>query len=69
MARTEIAYAQTYVGIVGEVSVGCHSLAMAGVTLEDAPERLTQGVAKRPVPVMLLARLATDHRWQGKGVG
>jgi GNAT superfamily N-acetyltransferase len=61
--------AQTYVGIVGEVIVGYHSLAMAGVTLEDAPERLTKGLAKRPVRVMLLARLATDHRWQGKGVG
>ena len=61
--------AQTYVGIVGEVIVGYHTLAVASVTLEDAPERLTKGLAKHPVPVMLLARLATDQRWQGKGVG
>ena len=39
------------------------------MTLEDAPERLTKGLAKHPVPIMLLARLATDHRWRGKGVG
>jgi GNAT superfamily N-acetyltransferase len=39
------------------------------VTLEDAPERLTKGLAKHPVPIMLPARLATDLLWQGKGVG
>ena len=39
------------------------------VTREDAPERLTKGLARRPVPIMLLARLAVDHRWQGQGVG
>ena len=61
--------AQTYVGIVGEVIVGYHTLAVGHVTLEDAPERLTKGLARHPVPVMLLARLATDRRWQGQGVG
>jgi GNAT superfamily N-acetyltransferase len=61
--------AQTYVGIVGEVIVGYHTLAVGHVTLEDAPERLTKGLAKHPVPIMLLARLATDLRWHGKGVG
>jgi GNAT superfamily N-acetyltransferase len=60
--------AQTYVGIVGEIIVGYHSLAVASMTLEDAPERQTKGLAKHPVPVMLLARLATDHRWQGKAL-
>jgi GNAT superfamily N-acetyltransferase len=61
--------AQTYVGMVGEVIVGYHTLTVASVTVEDAPERLTKGLAKHPVPIMLLARLATDHRWQGQGVG
>ena len=61
--------AQTYVGVVGDVIVGYHTLAVGHVTLEDAPERLTKGLAKHPVPIMLLARLATDHRWRGKGVG
>lgn len=61
--------AQTYVGIVGEVIVGYHTLAVGQVTLEDALERLKKGLAKHPVPVMLLARLAIDRRWQGQGVG
>jgi len=61
--------AQTYVGVVGDVIVGYRTLAVGHVTLEDAPERLTKGLAKHPVPIMLLARLATDHRWRGKGVG
>jgi len=61
--------AQTYVGLVGEIIVGYHTLAVGHVTLEEAPERLTKGLAKHPVPIMLLARLATDLRWQGKGVG
>jgi GNAT superfamily N-acetyltransferase len=61
--------AQTYVGIVDEAVVGYHTLAVGQVTLEDAPQRLTKGLARHPVPVMLLARLATDRRWQGQGVG
>ncbi|MGC2465749.1 MAG: GNAT family N-acetyltransferase [Candidatus Acidiferrum sp.] len=61
--------AQTYVGVVGEVIAGYYALAVSQVTLEDAPERLKKGLAKHPVPVVLLARLAIDRRWQGQGVG
>lgn len=61
--------AQTYVGIVGKVIVGYYALVVGQVTLQDAPERLKKGLAKHPVPIMLLARLAIDRRWQGQGVG
>ena len=61
--------AQTYVGLVGETVVGYHTLAVGHVTREEAPERLTKGLARHPVPIMLLARLAVDHRWQGQGIG
>ena len=61
--------AQTYVGVVGEVLVGYYSLAVGHAALEDAPERLKKGLAKHPIPIMLLARLAVDRRWQGQGVG
>jgi GNAT superfamily N-acetyltransferase len=61
--------AQSYVGIVGEVIAGYYTLAVGQVTLEDAPERLKKGLANDPVPIMLLARLAVDHRWKGQGVG
>ena len=61
--------AQTYVGLVGEVLVGYYSLAVGHVMLEDAPDRLKKGLAKHPIPIMLLARLAVDRHWQGQGVG
>jgi len=60
--------AQTYVGLVGKAIVGYHTLVVGQVTIEDAPARLTKGLARHPVPIMLLARLATDRRWQGQGV-
>jgi GNAT superfamily N-acetyltransferase len=60
---------QTYVGVVGDAIVGFHTLAMGQVTYNDAPQRLTKGLARHPVPLVLLARLAVDRRWQNQGVG
>ena len=61
--------AQTYVGVVGETVVGYHTLAVGQVTREEAPDRLARGLARHPIPIMLLARLAVDRRWQGQGIG
>jgi GNAT superfamily N-acetyltransferase len=61
--------AQTYVGLVGDAVIGYHTLAVGQVSREDAPGRLTKGLARHPVPVMLLARLAVHRRWHGQGVG
>ncbi len=61
--------AQTYVGLVGDTVVGYHTLAVGEVKREEAPERLSKGLARHPVPIMLLARLAIDRRWQGQGIG
>ncbi len=60
---------QTYVGVVGDAIVGFYTLAVGQVMREEAPERLSKGLAKHPIPIMLLARLAVDRRWQGQGVG
>ena len=60
---------QTYVGVVGDAIVGFHTLAMGQVMYDDAPQRLTKGLARHPVPLVLLARLAVDRRWQSQGVG
>jgi GNAT superfamily N-acetyltransferase len=60
---------QTYVGIVGGAIIGFHTLAIGQVTYDDAPQRLTKGLARHPVPLVLLARLAVDRRWQNQGVG
>jgi GNAT superfamily N-acetyltransferase len=61
--------AQTYVGLVGDTVVGYYTLAVGQVTREEAPERLTKGLARHPVPIMLLARLTVALRSQGQGVG
>jgi GNAT superfamily N-acetyltransferase len=61
--------AQTYIGCQGDQIVGFYSLAVGSVAHSDAPARVTKGLAKHPVPVMLLARLAVDRSVQGKGVG
>ena len=59
----------TYLALAGEEVVGYYTLVVSEVAYADAPERLTRGMARHPIPLMLLARLATDHRWQGKGIG
>ena len=60
---------QTYVGLVGQAIAGFYTLAVGHVTYEDAPRRLTKGLARHPIPIMLLARLGTDRRRQKQGVG
>ena len=49
--------------------MGYHTLAVGHVLPERAPARVTKGLARHPVPVVILARLAVDLRWQGQGVG
>jgi len=44
-------------------------LVVGQVEYSDAPERLTKGLARHPVPIMLLARLAVATAWQGQGLG
>jgi GNAT superfamily N-acetyltransferase len=61
--------AQTYVAALGELVAGYYSLATGEVAHEAAPARVAKGMARHPIPVMLLARLATDLTWQGKGLG
>lgn len=61
--------AQTYLGLVDDTVIGYHTLAVGQVSREESPERLIKGLARHPVPIMLLARLAVDRRWHGKGVG
>lgn len=60
---------QTYVGLVGEDLIGYYTLAFGAVECAEAPERAGKGLAKHPIPLMVLARLAVSKSWQGKGVG
>ncbi len=62
--------ARTFVTTDGERVVGVYALAIGQVEPGDATERLLKGQpAKRPIPVLILARLAVDRDHQKKGVG
>ena len=60
---------QTYVGLADGEIAGFYTLVVSEAAYTDAPERLTEGLARYPVPLMLLARLAVGVSWQGRGVG
>lgn len=60
---------QTYVCCSSDLVVGYYSLAVGSVVHEAAPHRILKGLARYPVPVMILARLAVDIEHQGKGLG
>jgi len=61
--------AQTYVATSGDRVVGYYSLAVGAVTHAEAPVRVAKGLARHPIPVMLLARLAVDQSAKGQGLG
>jgi GNAT superfamily N-acetyltransferase len=62
---------RTWVALAGESEkvVGYYTLVVGQIEYNDAPERLTRGLARHPVPIMLLARLAIATNFQGKGLG
>ena len=59
----------TYVVVESNAIIAYYSLSYGSVACADAPERVRKGMGKYPVPILLLARLAVDKRWQGKGLG
>jgi GNAT superfamily N-acetyltransferase len=62
--------ARVYVSSAGDVVVGYYALAVGQVEPADATQRLVKGQpSRRPVPVAILARLAVDQRYQGRGLG
>lgn len=60
---------QSYVALAGEEVVGFYTLVVAEVGYDDAPMRLGKGLARHPIPLMLLARLVIATTWQSKGLG
>jgi len=61
--------AQTYVCCQGDVVVGFYSLVVGSADPQAEPSRVMKGLARHPVPVMILARLAVDKQHQGKSLG
>jgi GNAT superfamily N-acetyltransferase len=60
---------RTYVALSDARVVGYYTLVVGEVAYADAPERLRKGLARHPVPIMLIARLAVGADMQGKGIG
>lgn len=69
LASQQANASRTYVGLADSEVVGFYTLVVGEVTFDDAAERLTQGLARHPVPIMVLARMAVSVSWQGKGEG
>lgn len=61
--------AQTYVVCRGAQVAGYYSLTVGQADHQDAPARISQGLARHPIPLMILARLAVDGREQGQHLG
>ena len=69
LANQTAGAAQTFVATVNGRVVGFYGLSTARIDCAEAPDYLREGVAGHSVPVVLLACLAVDRRWQGKGLG
>jgi GNAT superfamily N-acetyltransferase len=61
--------ARTYLALVGETVIGYVSLTTGSIRREEAPRRYARGMPRHPLPTILIARLAVDHRHQGHGLG
>ncbi len=61
--------ARTYVIHRDRSVVGYYSISAGSVSIEESPARIAKGLARHPIPVILLARLAVDEGSQGSGLG
>jgi GNAT superfamily N-acetyltransferase len=59
---------RTYVACEGQRVIGYYALASGIIAVEGAPGRFRRNMPN-PIPVVVLARLAIDQRWHGKGLG
>lgn len=60
---------RTYIVQRNGLVVGYYSVSAGSVSLHEAPARIARGLARRPIPVILLARLAVDKSEQRTGLG
>jgi len=61
--------ARTYVVHRSGLVVGYYSISAGSVSVEEAPSRVAKGLARHPIPVILLARLPVDMDEKGTGLG
>jgi GNAT superfamily N-acetyltransferase len=60
---------QTYVSCNAGQVAGFYSLAVGSVEPSYSAPRMIKGISQHPVPVMILARLAIDQKYQRQGLG
>jgi GNAT superfamily N-acetyltransferase len=61
--------ARTYVVLDANRVVAYYTIVFGGIKWKDAPEHVRKGLGKYPIPILLLARLAVDKRFAGRGLG
>lgn len=61
--------ARTFVVHREHAVVGYYSLCASSINRNEASQRAAKGQPARPIPAILLARLAVDKSEQGKGLG
>ena len=61
--------ARTFVTLSGEQVFGYYSLAAASAEHAAVTPRISKGLARHAIPMLLLARLAVDVKAQGQGLG
>lgn len=59
---------RTYVVCQDQQVVGYYALASGAIAVESAPGKFRRNMPD-PIPVVVLARLAVDRAYQGKGIG
>lgn len=69
LQNQQMGTSQTYLALSESQIAGYHTLVFGEVAYADAPERLQKGAARHPVPLMVLARLAVDREFKGRGLG
>jgi predicted N-acetyltransferase YhbS len=69
LANNRAKASTTFVVCVNQEVIGYYSLAMGSVDYEEAPPRIKKGLARHPIPVVILGRLAVDRRYQKKRLG
>jgi len=70
--KDEAGGAKTFVAVKeaeGKPILGYYSLALAALAYADTPDLMRRGLARHDVPGFRLARLATDLKLRGQGLG
>jgi GNAT superfamily N-acetyltransferase len=69
LANQQADSSATYIGLANRSVIGFYTLTVGQINYKDAPDRLIKSLARYPVPIMLLARLAVSKNWQNQGIG